>query len=49
MESLPKGYSILFNAITDALAALTQQNYGAAQTILVQAQQSAEDSYIAGE
>lgn len=50
MESLPKGYSISFNGITDALTALSEQNFGTAEAILIQAQQRAEDAYLdAGE
>ena len=47
-QELPKYYSTLFNGVTDALAALEQQNYGAAREILVRAQQSAEEAYIEG-
>ena len=47
-RELPKYYTTLFNGVTDALAALEQQNYGAAREILVRAQQSAEEAYIEG-
>ena len=39
-------YFGLFNAITDALAAMEAQNYGAAREILIAAQQKAEDAYL---
>ncbi|MGM9553802.1 MAG: hypothetical protein ACI3V2_05805 [Faecousia sp.] len=39
-------YFGLFNAMTDALAAMEAQNYGAARDILIAAQQKAEDAYI---
>ena len=38
MEIYKKMYYRLFNAITDALAALEQQNFGTAAEILRQAQ-----------
>lgn len=46
VDSLPKGYTILFNGITDALTALSEQNFGTAEAILIQAQQRAEDAYL---
>ena len=36
----------LFNAMTDALAAMEAQNYGVARDILIAAQQKAEDAYM---
>ena len=43
-------YSALFNAITDALAQLEEQNYGISAEILRRAQREAEERYItAGE
>lgn len=39
-------YTLLFNSITDAIEALQAQNFGAAQEILVKAQQQAEDIYL---
>ena len=39
-------YTILFNAITDALDELEKTNYGTAKGILIAAQQMAEDTYI---
>lgn len=46
MGELPKGYSLLFNAITDALDAMELQNYNMAQRLLVEAQQEAEELYL---
>lgn len=42
-------YSILFNAMTDALEEMEQQNYGRACEDLIAAQQKAEDIYIRSE
>lgn len=42
-------YSILFNAMTDALEEMEQQNYGRAREDLIAAQQKAEDIYIHSE
>lgn len=44
MEELPNYYTILFNAVTDAIAALDRQDFGQARTLLVQGQQ-AETAY----
>lgn len=46
MEQLPTYYTLLFNAVTDALFALEHQNYGYAKDILINAQQNAELSYL---
>ena len=46
MENYQKMYSTLFNAITDALAQIENQNYGAAKSTLIAAQQKAEEMYI---
>ena len=46
MENYQKMYSLLFNAITDALAQIEDQNYGDAKDILISAQQKAEEMYI---
>ena len=46
MENYQKMYSTLFNAITDALAQIENQNYGDAKYILIAAQQKAEEMYI---
>ena len=48
-ENFPKYYTILFNAITDAIEALRANNYGEAMDILVRGQQEAEDAYIDAE
>ena len=42
-------YSILFNAMTDALEEMEQQNYGRAREDLIAAQQQVEDIYIHSE
>ena len=49
MEDYEKLYFILFNAITDALEKLGNQNYGDAKKLLVAAQQETEERYIAAE
>mgnify|MGYP007129633258 CR=1 FL=1 len=46
MANYDKMYSLLFNAITDALEKLEKQNLGDAKDILVSAQQKAEEIYI---
>ena len=46
MENFPKYYTLLFNAVTDAISGLDNQNYGAARARLVKAQQDAEDAYL---
>ena len=46
MENFPKYYTLLFNAVTDAIGDLDNQNYGAARARLVKAQQDAEDAYL---
>ena len=38
---------ILWNGISDALVAIRAQNFGLAQELLLQAQQQAEDAFIA--
>ena len=43
MANYDKMYSLLFNAITDALEKLEKQNLGDAKDILISAQQKAED------
>lgn len=44
-----KMYTLLFNAITDALKQMESQNYGDAKELLVAAQQKAEEIYITAE
>ena len=46
MENYQKMYSTLFNAITDALTQIENQNYGDARSTLIAAQQKAEEMYI---
>ena len=41
-----KLYFHLFNAVTDALQAMEQQNYGQASSILMSAQQETEEMYL---
>ena len=42
-------YLHLFNAVTDALQAIEQKNYGQAEALLTAAQQDAEEMYMDGE
>ena len=44
-----KLYFHLFNAATDALQAIEQQNYGQSEALLTAAQQDAEEMYMDGE
>ena len=44
-----KMYLTLFNAVTDALAALEAQNIGQAKDLLVTAQQVCEELYLDAE
>ena len=39
-------YYTLFNAVTDALNAMEQQNYGQARALLVAAQQQSEEIFM---
>ena len=41
-----KMYCTLFTAITDALSAMEQQNYGQARALLVAAQQQSEEIFM---
>ena len=41
-----KMYYTLFNAITDALEAMEQQNYGQARRLLIAAQQQSEEIFM---
>ncbi len=45
MEELPKYYTVLFNAVTDALEALERQDFGTARALLERGQREAEDIY----
>lgn len=47
MSELSTEYKLLFNAITDALSAMTEQEWVRAQQILMRAQQRAEASFVA--
>ena len=49
MANYEKMYSTLFNAITDALEQIEQQNFGSAKDLLIAAQQKAEEIYITAE
>ena len=49
MANYEKMYSTLFNAITDALEQIEQQNFGSAKELLISAQQQAEEIYITAE
>ena len=44
-----KLYHILFNAVTDVLESMAEQNFGQAAACLRQAQQTCEEFYIGGE
>ena len=46
MSEYRKPYLILWAGITDARAAMENRNYGFADQLLKQAQQSAEEAYI---
>ena len=46
MANYDKMYSLLFNAITDALEKLERQNFGDAKDILISAQQKTGELYI---
>lgn len=39
-------YLLLFNAVTDALEKMGEQNYGEAGALLIAAQQKAEEIYM---
>ena len=49
MANYEKMYSTLFNAITDALEQIEQQNFGSAKDLLIAAQQQAGEIYITAE
>lgn len=46
MSEYPEPYTALFNAMTDALAALEVLNIGMAKDIMRTAQQAAEELYL---
>ena len=49
MQNYQKLYTLLFNACTDVVEAMERMDFGMAKTILVSAQQQAEECYIAAE
>ena len=49
MADYDKMYSLLFNAITDALEQIEQQNFGSAKDLLIAAQQKTEEIYLTAE
>ena len=49
MQNYQKLYTTLFNAVTDALEQLEQQNFGVAREFLRQAQQQTEEWSISAE
>ena len=49
MPDYEKMYYLLFNAITDALEQIEQQNFGSAKDLLIAAQQEAEEIYMSAE
>ena len=49
MENLPKYYTLLFNAVTDALHLLEKGDVGSAKGMLIWGQQQAEEAYLSGE
>ena len=49
MTDYQKMYTLLFNAITDALMQMEKQNYGSAKETLISAQQRAEELYLSAE
>ena len=44
-----KMYYLLFNAITTAIEEIRNRNYGNAETVLMEAQQKAEEQYLSCE
>lgn len=46
MEELPRYYTVLFNAVTDALTALEAGEYTKAELLLLNGQHSAEEAYL---
>ena len=49
MEELPRYYTVLFQAVEQAIDALDVQNYGLAKQLLIHGQQDAEESYLAAD
>ena len=46
MDEYKQPYLILWHGIDEAIAAISEQNYGLAARLLKQAQADAEDAYI---
>ena len=49
MQDYQKLYTMLFNACTDAVEAMDRMDFGTARTLLVRAQQEAEEWYLSAE
>lgn len=49
MPDYQKLYTLLFNAVTDAVEELERMNFGAARERLISAQQQAEERYLEDE
>lgn len=49
MDQYKQPYLVLWAGITEALAELEKRNYGAAEEILIKAQQAAEEEWISAE
>ena len=49
MEELPHYYTVLFQAVEQALDALDEKNYGLAKQLLIHGQQDAEEAFLAAE
>ncbi len=49
MEVYEGMYYLLFNAVTDALVQIAEQNYGRAAELLREAQRACEERYIEAE
>ena len=47
MNELPKYYTVLFNAVEEAMAALDRLDIGTAKTLLLRGQLRAEGEYLA--
>ena len=45
-ECLPRYYTILFNAVTDAIRLLAEEKAENAKALLIAAQQNAEEIYL---
>ncbi|WP_312939477.1 hypothetical protein [Oscillibacter sp.] len=45
-QEFPKYYTIIFNAVTDALRELDAENPGKAKALLIQGQQEAEEVFL---